>query len=164
MTIKTDRRAGDVRLPAFSARPNASIVVLACALMISLLAGAVSPTVAQNLEFRDPNSVPPSWVQFAKLVKYRFEEWIAADEPVAARFRVYLKAAAGTSDGPPASLMVRAWVNADGTIARVAFPAFGDAGATDDLRTILMHGNIGEPPPPDMLQPLHLRFSLNIKE
>jgi hypothetical protein len=132
--------------------------------MVSLLAGAASPTVAQNLEFRDPGSVPPSWVQFAKLVKYRFEEWIGADEPVAARFRVYLKAAAGTSDGPPSSLLVRAWVNTDGSIARVSFPPFGDASATDDLRTILTHGNVGEPPPPDMLQPLHLRFSLNLKE
>lgn len=124
----------------------------------------VTPASAQTLDFRDPGKAPPSWLQFAKLVKYRFEEWIAGDDAVAARFRVYLKAHINTSDGPPSVLTVRAWLNPDGTIERVSFPAFGDAGATSDLRTILTRGNVGEAPPPEMLQPLNLRFSLNIKK
>jgi hypothetical protein len=37
-------------------------------------------------------------------------------------------------------------------------------GATEDLRTILMRGNVGEAPPPEMLQPLNLRFSLNLRK
>ncbi len=119
---------------------------------------------AQNLDFRDPGKAPPSWVQFAKLVKYRFEEWIAADDPIAARFRVYLKAQSGSFDGPPATLTVKAWLNPDGTVERVAFPAFADAGATEDLRKILTRGNVGEAPPPEMLQPVNLRFSLNLKK
>jgi hypothetical protein len=119
---------------------------------------------AQGLDYRDPSKAPPSWVQFAKLVKFRFEEWVAGDDAVAARFRVYLKAHAGASDGPPASLTVRAWLNPDGSIERVSFPAFNDSGATQDLRTILTRGNVGEAPPPEMLQPLNLRFSLNFKK
>ncbi|WP_245434379.1 hypothetical protein [Pseudolabrys taiwanensis] len=122
-----------------------------------------SATTGQTLQYRDPASAPPSWVQFAKLVKYRFEEWIAADEPVAARFRTYVKAHSGTSDGPPPVLTVRAWVRPDGSMDRVTFAAFSDRDATEDLRTILTRGNVGEPPPPDMLQPLNLRFSLNVK-
>ncbi len=73
--------------------------------------------------------------QFAKLVKYRLEEWLGADDATAARFRVYLKAHAGASDGPPPTLIVQAWVSQDGSVERVLFPALGDAGAIQDLRT-----------------------------
>jgi hypothetical protein len=34
----------------------------------------------------------------------------------------------------------------------------------EDLRTILKRGNVGEAPPPEMVQPLNLRFSLNLKK
>lgn len=132
-------------------------------LTMTLMSIIGTSATGQTLQYRDPASAPPAWVQFAKLVKYRFEEWIAADEPVAARFRTYLKAHNGTSDGPPSALTVRAWVRPDGSVDRVTFAAFSDRDATDDLRTILTRGNVGEPPPPDMLQPLNLRFSLNIK-
>lgn len=123
-------------------------------------ATAMRPALAQIPDFRDPAKAPPAWGQFAKLVKYRFEEWIAADDGAAIRFRAYLKIHRGASDGPPQSLVVKVWVNPDGTVERVSFPAFGDAVATQDLRTILTRGNIGEAPPPEMLQPLVLRFSL----
>lgn len=131
-----------------------------------LLSGttATSLAMAQTLNFRDPARAPPSWMQFARLVKYRFEEWISADEAVADRFRVYLRIHSGSPGGPPPTLTVKAWVNPDGTVERVSFPAFADAGATKDLRTILTRGNIGEAPPPEMLQPVNLRFSLNLKK
>lgn len=132
-------------------------------LAMSSLALFGTAATGQTLDYRDPNSAPPSWVQFAKLVKYRFEQWIAADEPVAARFRTYLKAHAGTSDGPPPTLTVRAWLNPDGSVERVSFASFADREATEDLRAILTRGNVGEAPPPEMLQPLNLRFSLNVK-
>ena len=119
------------------------------------------PAATQTSIYRNPDQVPPSWVQFSKLVKYRAEQWIAGDDPLAARFRVYVKVHSGRVDGPPATLTVRVWVDPDGTIARVSFPAFKDAGATADLRTILTSGNVGERPPPDMLQPLNLRFSIS---
>jgi hypothetical protein len=123
-----------------------------------------SPAPAQSMDFRDPASAPPSWGQFAKLVQYRFETWIGADEEIANRFRAYLIQHAGKEDGPPLALVVRAWLNPDGTVERVTFPALKDARAEADLRTILTRGNIGEAPPPEMLQPLSLRFSLNLKK
>jgi hypothetical protein len=122
-----------------------------------------APVAAQGLDFRDPSKAPPSWGQFAKLVQYRFETWISADEAVANRFRSYLTNQAGKEDGPPSILTVRAWLNPDGTVERVSFAALKDAQADADLRTILTRGNIGEAPPPEMLQPLNLRFSLNLK-
>jgi hypothetical protein len=121
------------------------------------------PIPAQGLDYRDPTKAPPSWGQFAKLVQYRFETWIGADEAVASRFRAYLTDHAGKEDGPPATLVVKAWLNPDGTVERVSFAALKDARADTDLHTILTRGNIGEAPPPVMLQPLNLRFSLNLK-
>jgi hypothetical protein len=126
---------------------------------------ATTPAAAQGgLDYRDPSKAPPSWGQFAKLVQYRFETWISADEAVAKRFRNYLSDHAGKEDGPPSSLVVRAWLNPDGTVERVSFAALKDAQADADLRTILTRGNIGEAPPPEMLQPVNLRFSLNLKK
>ena len=130
--------------------------VLAIALGFALCA----PAHAQTLNYRAADAAPPSWAQFAKLVKYRFEEWISEDEAVANRFRGWLTEHTGKEDGPPATLVVRAWLNPDGTVERIAFAPLKDSRANDDLHTILMRGNVGEAPPPEMLQPLNLRFSL----
>jgi hypothetical protein len=120
--------------------------------------------IAEGLDYRDPDKAPPSWKQFAKLVQYRFETWIGADDEIANRFRAYVTDRAGKEDGPPQALVVRAWLNPDGTVERVSFDALKDARADADLRIILKRGNIGEAPPPEMLQPLNLRFSLNPKK
>jgi hypothetical protein len=117
-----------------------------------------------GLDYRDPSSAPPSWIQFAKLVKYRFESWMTADEAVANRFRTYLKEHNGKDDGPPQTLVVKAWLNPDGSVERVSFASLNDHQADEDLRTIHKRGNVGEAPPPEMVQPLNLRFSLNLKK
>ena len=122
------------------------------------------PSPAQVLDYRNPDKAPPSWGQFSKLVQYRFETWIGADDEVANRFRAYVTEHAGKEDGPPPMLVVKAWLNPDGTVERVTFAALKDARADSDLHTILTRGNIGEAPPPEMLQPLNLRFSLNLKK
>lgn len=129
-------------------------------IVFSLLSIAAANLVSAQ-DYRSRERAPPSWNQFAKLVKYRFEEWVGGSDPLAARFRVYVKALTGAEDGPPPVLTIKAWVNPDGTVARVSFPPFKDKGATEDLRAILTRGNIGEPPPPDLLQPINLRFSIS---
>jgi hypothetical protein len=144
-------------------RLRCSALVL-CAIMFSPWPLFVPARVAaQGLDYRDPSNVPPSWKQFAKLVQYRFETWVSADEEVANRFRSYLTNSA-KEDGTPPSLVVRAWLNPDGTVERVSFAALKDPRADADLRTILTRGNVGEAPPPEMLQPISLRFSLNLKK
>lgn len=138
----------------------------AALLATALLVAAHSTSLAQapSADFRDMAKAPPSWGQFAKLVRYRFEEWIGADDTTAMRLRAYLKIHRNAPDGPPQTLIVKAWINPDGTVERVSFPALADAGANKDLQTILKRGNIGEAPPPELLQPINLRFSLNIKD
>jgi len=147
---------------AFSVRRFA--LTLCALLALSGLVVLPRPLPAQGLDYRNPDKAPPSWGQFAKLVQYRFETWIGADEEVANRFRVYVTDHAGKEDGPPPTLVVKAWLNPDGTVKRVTFAALKDAHADTDLHTILTRGNIGEAPPPEMLQPLNLRFSLNLKK
>jgi hypothetical protein len=131
------------------------------ALLLTLFSGASEPTAAQDLNYRTQQAAPPSWQQFAKLVKYRFEEWVSADDEVATRFRTWVQEHAGKEDGPPKTLVIRVWANPDGTVERVTFPTLTDTQADEDLRTILKRGNIGEPPPPEMLQPIQLGFSFS---
>lgn len=144
---------------AAPAKPNKFRTMLASLGIVSI---AATPVVAQGLDYRSPDAAPPSWGQFAKLVKYRFEEWVGADEAVANRFRAWLKETGGKADGAPPSIVVKAWLNPDGSVEKVSFAAFKDERATNDLRTVLTRGNVGEAPPPEMLQPINLRFSLNI--
>jgi hypothetical protein len=157
-------------MPTIKHRPRRpSFSVAACALsgLIMLTAPGLCQQLGPpgpGLDYRDPSSAPPSWLQFAKLVKYRFESWMTADEAVANRFRAYVAEHNGKDDGPPQTLVVKAWLNPDGTVERVSFPPLSDPQADQDLHTILKRGNVGEAPPPEMVQPLNLRFSLNLKK
>jgi hypothetical protein len=130
------------------------------------LFASVSSGACQTLgaDYISASQAPPAWTQFSKLVKYRFESWIGANDPVAKRLRAYLVSESGRPNGPPRVIEVRAWINPDGGIERVSVPTLKNAQADADLQTILKRGNIGEAPPPEMLQPLNLRFSLNLKK
>jgi hypothetical protein len=123
---------------------------------------APSPALAQSLNYRAPDAVPASWTRYAQLVQYRFGQWLSADDAVAYRFHLFLENRVVADDAPPAMLVVQAWIDKDGNVARVVFPPLKDQQADADLHTILVRGNIGEPPPPDLLQPLHLRVSLSM--
>src|SRR4030095_1925140 len=86
-----------------------SFVIVFCVLALGPW-GVVAtvPVAAQGLDYRDPSKAPPSWGQFAKLVQYRFETWMGADEEVANRFRSHMVEHAGKEGGPPPSLVGRA--------------------------------------------------------
>ena len=126
------------------------------------LQGDVVELRAQGADFRGPNSAPAVWGAFSALVKQHFEKNMVADDPVANRFRDWLTQSRGKPDAAPASLVVRVWLKSDGVVDRVSFPLLPDGKANDDLQVILMRGSVGKAPPSDMLQPLNLRFSLNL--
>ncbi len=154
-------------VPVRRGSPDRSVSRIAgCAAATAILAvfslTLVSAPV-RSQEYRDASKAPPHWTQFAKLVRFRFEDWMGADDEVCNRFRAYLREHRGKEDGPPQMLEVRAWLNPDGTVEKVTFPALNNAQADADLRKILTRGNVGEPPPPEMLQPLRLRLTLNLK-
>lgn len=139
------------------------VLVRSAAVLIGVLPFQAGTGVqAQEVNYRSPESAPPAWGKYAALIKQKFEERVAADEPLANRFRVWLTETPASGGAPPVSTVVRVWLNADGTVSQVSFPGLGNGQADDDLRTILMRGNIGQTPPADMLQPLHLRFMLRL--
>ena len=157
MSVNLRRQSAKTR-NSFAARAVIAFL-LRTVFSLSAFAFVLSPlTRAEVLDFRDAAEAPPSWAQFAKAVRDRFEAWLSADDEVANRFRAYVMEHNGKERGPPQTLVVKAWLSADGTVERVSFPPLSDADADEDLHTIL-RGNVGEAPPPEMLQPLNLRLS-----
>ncbi|HTH98408.1 MAG TPA: hypothetical protein VL574_13400 [Stellaceae bacterium] len=117
---------------------------------------------APNLDYRQPDAVPSSWLRYAQLVQYRFKELLAADNEVAYRFHLFLENRTVNADAPPDQLIVKVWVAHNGKVQKIEFPSLHDAQADKDLHAILGRGNIGEAPPADMLQPIHLRLQLQM--
>jgi hypothetical protein len=115
-----------------------------------------------SLDYRQPDTVPASWVRYAQLVQYRFKEWLAADTERASRFHLFLENRTANADAPPDQLIVKAWIAGDGKVEKVEFASLHDERANQDLHAILSRGNIGESPPADMLQPIHLRLLLEM--
>ena len=126
------------------------------------LQGNVVEVHAQSADFRGPDSAPAAWGAFSALVKQHLEQNLVADDPIANRFRAWLTQSRDKPDAAPASLVVRVWLKSDGVVDRVSFPPLPDGQANDDLHVILMRSSVGKAPPADMLQPLNLRFSLNL--
>jgi hypothetical protein len=124
--------------------------------------GTRAAAAPRDSGYRPATTVPPSWNRFAGLVQSRFQEALAGDDPAVGRLHAYLDARMTDADAPLDRLVVRAWIGRDGRVERVAFPALSDQQADQDLRTILMRGNIGAAPPQDMLQPISLGLSLEL--
>ena len=131
--------------------------------MAALLAGSTvaSPLpAAPNLGYRSPNQVPAAWVRYAELLQYRFKSWLSADDDVAYRFHLFLENRVVNEPAPPDTLVLKVWVDTDGTVSRVEFPPLPDHQANEDLEALLIHGDVGEAPPPDMLQPVQMKVAL----
>ncbi|WFU22130.1 hypothetical protein QA649_29085 [Bradyrhizobium sp. CB1717] len=127
-----------------------------------LAAGAgvnASPIAAERSDYRPADAVPPAWQAFARQLKHTIEQRLAADDEKARHFQEYLDSRIIGGDVPPVTLLLRAWVSSDGRLHRVEFDGLSDPRASVDLRALLTGQNVGVPPP-EMLQPLHLRFSL----
>ncbi|MEN3380811.1 MAG: hypothetical protein V7608_855 [Hyphomicrobiales bacterium] len=126
-------------------------------LLTAGLASDASSVVAQNGNYRSVREVPAAWQDFAKQLQARFEQRIAADDEKARHFQDYV-ARRGETSAAPLSFRLRTWILADGKVERVEFDGV-DNDVAVALRALLINGEVGVPPP-DMLQPLHLRLSL----
>jgi hypothetical protein len=121
---------------------------------------AADPAPAPQGDYRPAEAAPPTWQAFARQLQSRFQEKLAEDD-VAQQVQEALaraKAANASAD----VLAVRAWILPDGQIERVEF------GQTAPLLAVRLHAllsrvNVGAPPP-DMLQPVHVRLSLRPKD
>src|SRR5262249_31127363 len=110
--------------------------------------------------FRPAAEAPAAWTAFAKTLQTRSEAALRADDEVARRLQTALeKLRVANPDQPPLKIAMRVWVAASGRVERVTFTALPDAAADADLRTLLSRVMVGAPPA-GMLQPVHLRLSL----
>ena len=100
---------------------------------------------------------------FARQLQGQVEQRLAGDDAKARHFQDYLTKRSQESDASPLTVVLRTWILADGQVHRVEFDGIDDRGAVDDLRALLVDGNVGAPPP-EMLQPLHLRLSLRARD
>jgi hypothetical protein len=129
----------------------------AAGLLTAELAGDASALAAENSSYRSAREVPPAWQDFAKQLQARLEQRIAADDERARHFQDYVARRRG-GDAAPVSFRLRTWILATGKVERTEFEGV-DADIAVALRALLINADVGVPPP-DMLQPLHLRLSL----
>jgi hypothetical protein len=124
--------------------------------------GAATSVAAQDSNYRSAASAPAAWQTFAKQLKARFEQRLAADDPEARKLQDDM-AKQDAENAKPLTFGVRAWIRPDGEIERVEFDGLDDDNLKISLRAILGCCEVGAPPS-DMLQPLRLRLSLRPKD
>jgi hypothetical protein len=103
---------------------------------------------------------PKSWQEFAGRLQLQFQQELSVESEAARRFYQAMTRLGPASDAAPPTLVVRAWVMADGKVWRLELEDYRDDAALDNLYVILTGGGIGAVPP-DMPQPLRLRLSLH---
>lgn len=132
-------------------------------LLVAGIAASKPPVAAENGNYRPATAAPESWQVFASQLQAQFEQRLAGDDDKARHFQDYLTKRSQEPGVPPMAVVLRTWVLADGSVSRVEFTGIDDREAVDELRALLVNGNVGAPPP-EMLQPLHLRLSLRAKD
>lgn len=119
--------------------------------------------VAEDVGYRSATAAPVAWQEFARRLQSEFQQRLVADDEAGRQFQDYMAKRAARAGATPLTPVVRAWVLPDGKVERIEVDDIGDAAAAVSLRALLAHGDVGAPPP-DMLQPLHLRLSLRPKD
>jgi hypothetical protein len=135
----------------------------ALSLVVCGPAAGPSNVLAQGTDYRPATAAPAAWQEFAKQLQSRFQQWLAADDERARRLQDHLARQGDRTGALVLSLVVRSWIRSDGTVDRVEFDDIDDQKIAAGLQALLVAGNVGAPPP-DMLQPLHLRLSLRPNE
>jgi hypothetical protein len=126
------------------------------------LGAATSSALAQRTDYQSAGAAPAAWQTFAKELQSRFQRRLAADDDAARQFQSQLEKRAGKAESTPVALTMRAWILPDGKVSRVEFDGL-DPDVAVSLRALLSGSDVSAPPP-DMLQPLHLRLSLRAKD
>lgn len=119
---------------------------------------ATAPVAAQNLA---PSAAPVEWVRYAESATAAVNAWLQAEDDAAQRLRAYLDATRPAPDQPTAPVVVKLWIDADGTVSRIDFPPFAQTQANADLRGLIVGRRLPGTPPEDMLLPLRIAVQLD---
>lgn len=128
--------------------------------LLGLSAGR-APAVAQSPDYKPASEAPSAWRDYALLLQGTFQQRLEADEATTRWLAEF--AAQRVKETKPLAFVVRTRVAADGKIERIGFDSGVDPELAEKLRPLLASVNAGAPPP-DMLQPLHLRLQLRAAE
>lgn len=123
-------------------------------------AGVVTaaPVAAQTVT---PEQAPAEWVRYATGATAVVTAWLQADTETAQRLRTYLDATRPAPDQPTAPLVIKLWIDADGTVSRIDHAPFAHAEANADMRALVMGQRLPAAPPKDMLLPLRVAVQLD---
>lgn len=116
------------------------------------------PAPTQAAAYRSLEGAPAAWLNYASLVQRRVQDWLGQDDEPGRRLRASLEARSQQQGATP-SFIARLWILANGKIERADFEGIDVAEAVA-LRALFAGRDVGEPPPADMSQPLHLKLSL----
>ncbi|HEX3506701.1 MAG TPA: hypothetical protein VHU22_25240 [Xanthobacteraceae bacterium] len=117
---------------------------------------ALPAAFAQSPPYQAAKEVPSSWRDYAMQLVEKLQQRLASDNDVSGKIADEISG--GAAGAAPRTTIVRVWVSPDGKVERLAFDDLsGDV--ADAMRTLLSDSDVGAPPP-DMLQPLHIRLSL----
>lgn len=122
-----------------------------------------TPVAVDKSNYRPADAAPATWQAFARQLREKIELRLAGDDEKARRFQDYLTNRPADADASPVTLVLQAWISTAGKLQRVELAGINDPDVLANLRALLTGDNVGAPPP-EMLQPLHLRLSLRAKD
>lgn len=117
-----------------------------------------APVAAQTVA---PEQAPPEWVRYATGATATVTAWLQAENETAGRLRAYLGATRPAPDQPTAPIVIKLWIDGDGTVSRIDHPPFAHAQANADLRALIVGQRLPSAPPKDMLLPLRIAVQLD---
>lgn len=128
---------------------------------LGLIGGQIAPQVqtagAQSTDYRVSQEAPHAWREFANRVRTSLQVRLTADDDATRKLYQLLddRKANGRS---MQNAVTRVWVTPSGDIERLEFGGI-DSNVALILREIFARERVSIPPPPDMLQPVHLNLS-----
>jgi len=128
------------------------------AALAGVVVAATTPVAAQSVT---PSAAPAEWVRYAETVTSAVNAWLQAEDEAAGRLRAYLDATRPAPHQPTAPIVVKLWIDGDGTVSRVDFPPFAHAETNADLRGLVVGRQLPGAPPKDMLLPLRIAVQLD---
>ncbi|MEA3390810.1 MAG: hypothetical protein U9R64_16250 [Pseudomonadota bacterium] len=129
---------------------------------IAALVGAgiasTTPVAAQSVA---PSAAPVEWVRYAEFATTSITGWLEAHNEPATGLRAYLDATRPAPDAATAPLVIKVWIERDGKISRIDYPAFTHAEANADMQALIVGQQLAAAPPRDMLLPLRIAVQLD---
>lgn len=129
--------------------------------MAALVGAGIASTTPVAAQSVAPSAAPVEWVRYAEFATTTITGWLEADSDPAIRLRAYLDATRPAPDRATAPLVIKVWIERDGKVSRIDYPAFAHAEANADMQALIVGQQLSAAPPHDMLLPLRIAVQLD---